>query len=177
MPSVTVALTPEYMNCHPYISRAIYSIVPSLILLLSAPPMAYSEVFFGKVVGVSDGDTITVLTDGTERKIRLNGIDCPEKAQAYGQNAKSFTSKQSFSKRVKVISAGHDRYQRTIGEVLLPNGRSLNNLLLEKGYAWWYRRFSRDDYKRELEDRARKSKLGLWSDPQPFAPWDFRKMH
>ena len=142
-----------------------------------ALPAAFAEEFTGTVVGVSDGDTITVLRDGVPRKIRLSGIDCPEKAQAFGQQAKQFTAERSFSKQVKVIASGHDRYRRTIGEVILPDGQNLNDLLLANGFAWWYQRYSHDEQRHELEDNARRHKLGLWHDAQPDAPWDYRKFH
>lgn len=158
------------------ILKRIYFAVPLLLsLLINTQVEAKTEIFNGKVVGVSDGDTISVLVNGIVRKVRLNGIDCPEKSQAFGQQAKAFTSRSTFSKEVKVVSTGHDRYKRSIGEVILPNGQNLNNLLLENGFAWWYKRFSRDEHKRELEESARKDKRGLWQDPDAAAPWEFRK--
>lgn len=149
----------------------------SAISLMISQSAISQEEFSGRVVGVSDGDTITVLSNGEPRKIRLSGIDCPEKSQAFGQQAKAFTADQSFAKDVTVISTGHDRYKRTIGEVYLPDGKNLNNLLLENGYAWWYQRFSHDEHRHELEENAKKLKIGLWSDPRAFAPWDYRKVH
>ncbi|MBX9689988.1 MAG: thermonuclease family protein [Candidatus Obscuribacterales bacterium] len=146
-----------------------------LIILISWGSSVEAEIFSGKVIGVSDGDTITVSVDGVSRKVRLSGIDCPEKSQAYGQQAKAFTASKSFSKNVKVIASGHDRYKRTLGEVLLGDGQSLNKLLLQNGYAWWYERFSSDQEKRLLELEARKKKRGLWKDPKAAAPWDYRK--
>ncbi len=153
------------------------SILLSLSSLIVSLPALSTEEFSGRVIGVSDGDTITVLAEGQPRKIRLSGIDCPEKLQAFGQQAKAFTSKQSFSKEVTVVATGHDRYRRTIGEVYLPDGKNLNNLLLEHGYAWWYQRYSHDEYRHDLEESAKKSRTGLWVDPLASAPWDYRKIH
>lgn len=147
------------------------------ISLSSPTSVNAAEVFFGRVIGVSDGDTITVLVNGQPRKVRLNGIDCPEKTQAFGQKAKEYTAAQAYSKDVKVMSTGQDRYKRALGEVYLPDGRNLNEMLLAGGYAWWYKKYSRDVQKKQLEEQARRGKLGLWSDSESFAPWDYRKQH
>ncbi len=92
--------------------------------------------FTGRVVGVSDGDTITVLHKGKGERIRLHGIDCPEKRQAFGNRAKQFTSKLVFGNTVTVQVMDRDRYGRTVGVVLLPDGRSLNHELVRAGLAW-----------------------------------------
>ncbi len=86
--------------------------------------------FTGKVVGVSDGDTITVMHNGKGERIRLHGIDCPEKRQAFGKQAKQFTSTLVFGTTVTVQILDRDRYGRTVGVVLLPDGRSLNHELV-----------------------------------------------
>jgi endonuclease YncB( thermonuclease family) len=146
-----------------------------LILLAASLPPAFAQEFSGRVIKVSDGDTITVLDRKVPRKVRLSGIDCPEKSQAFGRRAREFTASRVFGKEVKVISSGHDRYGRIIGEVTLPDGQNLNDLLLANGYAWWYERYSSDKERHELQDNARKLKRGLWSDREPSAPWDYRK--
>ncbi len=101
--------------------------------------------FTGRVVGVADGDTITVLHNGKGERIRLHGIDCPEKRQAFGKRAKQFTSRLTCGKAVTVKDLGQDRYGRTIADVLLPDGRVLNRELVQAGFAWWYRRYAPDD--------------------------------
>ncbi len=101
--------------------------------------------FTGRVVGVSDGDTITVLHNGKGERIRLHGIDCPEKRQAFGNRAKQFTSKLVFGETVTVQVMDRNRYVRTVGVVLLPDGRSLNHELVRAGLAWIYRRYAPDD--------------------------------
>ncbi len=95
-------------------------------------PIVVQE-FSGRVVGVADGDTITVLHNGKGERIRLNGIDCPEKRQAFGNRAKQFTSNLVFAKTVTVQAVDRDRYGRTVGVVLLPDGRSLNHELVRAG--------------------------------------------
>lgn len=174
MPSVTVAWVLNIMQ--EKMRQLLFSSITAVALIAATLP-CYAEEIYGKVVGVSDGDTITVLSNNTPYKIRLSGIDCPEKSQAFGQQAKAFTSSLAFNQDVKIVSAGHDRYRRTIGEVFLSDGRNLNDLLLENGYAWWYQKYSHDEYRHELQDSARKSKLGLWNNLDSEAPWDYRKMH
>lgn len=139
--------------------------------------------FTGEVVGVSDGDTIKVLHNGYPEKIRLARIDCPEHNQAFGQRAKQFTSDCCFTKTVTVLDSDHDRYGRTIGEIILPAlpgepyRRSLNVELVRAGLAWWYRKYAPNAPDlQELENQARDNRLGLWSEPNPMPPWDFRKM-
>ncbi|MFH1023790.1 MAG: thermonuclease family protein [Planctomycetota bacterium] len=128
-----------------------------------------------KVVSVTDGDTLKVL-NGKTVTIRLNGIDCPEKAQAFGQKAKQFTSEMVFGKLVTVKEKGRDRYGRTIGEVILEDGRNLNRELVRAGMAWWYRQYAPKDAELEvLELEAREAKRGLWVDADPVPPWEWRK--
>ncbi len=133
--------------------------------------------FTCKVVGVSDGDTITVLHNGKGERIRLHGIDCPEKRQAFGNRAKQFTSNLVFAKTVTVQILDRDRYGRTVGEVLLPDGRSLNRELVRAGLAWWYWRYAPDNETlAQLERDARGAKRGLRADPHAVPPWEWRIM-
>ena len=123
-----------------------------------------------------DGDTIEVMKEGAAVSVRLNGIDCPEKGQAFGQRAKKFTSDLCFGRRVGVIEKGRDRYGRTIGEVMLEDGRNLNQELVRSGMAWWYRKYAERDANLEsLERHAREARAGLWVDADPTPPWNWRK--
>ena len=128
-----------------------------------------------KVVGVKDGDTIVLLINGEEVTVRLYGVDAPEKNQAYGQRARQFTSDLVFGKQVRLIVNNKDRYGRTVGTVILQNGRSLNEALVKDGFAWHYKAYSKDKNLANAEADARRFKRGLWADPNPVAPWDFRK--
>src|SRR5262245_66108743 len=103
-----------------------------------APLGAFAEQFTGKVVGISDGDTISVLREGKAVKVRLHGVDTPEKVQAFGTQARKFTSDMVFQQTVTVIVQHTDRYGRLVGDVLLPDGRSLNQELVKAGVAWSY---------------------------------------
>lgn len=128
-----------------------------------------------KVVGVKDGDTIELLQNGQTVTVRLFGVDTPEKTQAYGQRARQFTSDLAFGRNVRLIVNNTDRYGRTVGTIILPDGRSLNEELVRNGYAWHYKAYSNDLKLANLESDARRYKRGLWQEANPVAPWDFRK--
>lgn len=130
--------------------------------------------FSGEVVGVTDGDTIKVLEHNREIRIRLAEIDCPESSQDFGQKAKQFTSELAFGKDVKLLVKDMDRYGRTVAEVILPDGRSLNRELIKAGLAWWYQHYSSDETLGQLQEEAKAAKRGLWSMDNPTPPWDFR---
>jgi endonuclease YncB( thermonuclease family) len=131
--------------------------------------------FPAKVVGVSDGDSITVLKEKQQIKIRLAHIDCPENKQAFSSQAKKFTSDLVFGKDVKVIPTAKDRYGRTFAVVVLSDGRVLNKEIVKAGFGWWYFKYSEDQQYRKLEDVARSEKRGLWVDANAIAPWEYRE--
>ena len=143
----------------------------------SNAPFASRETPFtleGTVVSITDGDTVVVLSGNERCKIRLNGIDCPEHNQAYGQKAKEFTASLIAGKAVSVTVTDRDRYGRFIGDIVL-DGISVNASIVEAGFAWHYREYSKDANLARLEREARDAKRGLWQDANPVAPWDFRK--
>jgi len=137
---------------------------------------AVEEGFRGRTVAVIDGDTVEVLRAGKACRVRLEGIDCPERGQPFGTKAKQFTSDLAFDKEVRILDQGKDRYGRIIGEVILPDGRTLNRELVRAGLAWWYRQYAPKDAELEaLEKAAREAKAGLWADADPVPPWEWRK--
>jgi micrococcal nuclease len=147
------------------------------LALLFIASFAYPEDFSGRVVGITDSDSISVLHASRAERIRLNGIDCPERRQPFGTRTKQFTSSLAFGEEVTVRGTGKDRYERTLAEVILPDGRNLNHELVKAGYAWWYRKYAPHDRDLEqLEAEARQAKLGLWRDPHPIPPWEYRKL-
>jgi len=148
----------------------------SCLALIWLASTAFGADFQAKVIHVTDGDTITVLNDTNEQiKIRLNGIDCPEKAQAYGKKAKTFTKDLVAGEMVTIKAHETDRYGRTIGNVVLEDGRNLSQELVKVGYAWWYRKYAPEDMVlKTLEAEAREAKTGLWKDSNPIPPWIFR---
>ncbi|HEY0899155.1 MAG TPA: thermonuclease family protein [Sphingobacteriaceae bacterium] len=130
----------------------------------------------GVVVGIADGDTFTLLTPAKrEVKVRLHGIDCPEKNQDFGSRAKQYTSNLIFKKTVRVQVKNKDRYGRTIALVVIPGGRILNEELLKAGMAWHYKKYDQSRKWTALENTARARRVGLWSLKNPVAPWAFRK--
>jgi micrococcal nuclease len=139
------------------------------------PYLALAD-FTGEVVRVIDGDRIDVLHDGRPERIRLAGIDAPERGQPFGKEAKQVTSALAFHKAVTVNVRGRDSYGRIIGRVVLPDGTILNHELVKQGLAWQYRQSSRDGMLAVMETAARQSKRGLWADPQPIPPWEWRRM-
>jgi micrococcal nuclease len=138
---------------------------------------AYAAEYPARGVGITDGDTLTVLTVDTKQvKIRLAGIDAPESYQDFGTRAKQAASILAFGKTVSVIERDTDRYGRTVADFILPGGRSLNREMVGQGMAWWFRRYAPgDNVLARLEAQARQEKRGLWSQPSPIAPWDWRK--
>jgi micrococcal nuclease len=142
-------------------------------------PFSYSLAaadFFGSVVSVLDGDTTEVLHNTRADRIRLNGIDCPEKGQANGKRAKQAASELVFGKDVTLNTFGKDKYGRTIADVLLPDGTNVNHALVREGWCWWYRKYAPENViLAELQRRAQRSGVGLWADPHPVPPWEWRK--
>ena len=147
----------------------------SILLPLCIPPLAVAD-FSGPVVSILDGDTIEVLHNLRPERVRLSGVDCPEKGQPYGQRAKQAASALAFGKEVTLQTHGHDKYKRTLADVLLPDGTSVNHELVKDGWCWWYGKYApRDTVLEGIEKSARGAKKGLWSDPQPVPPWKWRK--
>jgi micrococcal nuclease len=160
-------------------SRSLRRLVP---LFLSLPLFfmmlsvrLYAVLPEGRCVGVSDGDTVTLLIDGRVEKVRLFGIDAPEKGQAFGQRAKLHAASLVYGRRVGIERKGVDRYGRTIGRLFV-DGRSVNEAMLRAGFAWHYTRYSSDSRLDSLERDARKGKRGLWADREPLSPWEYRML-
>ncbi|HKQ35109.1 MAG TPA: thermonuclease family protein [Nitrospiraceae bacterium] len=129
--------------------------------------------FTGPVISVLDGDTIEVLHNNRAERIRLSGIDCPEKGQAFGNRAKQAASALVFGKDVMLDTHGQDKYGRTLADVFLPDGTNVNHQLVKDGWCWWYRKYAPGDtLLKGMEKEARESKKGLWADPQPVPPWE-----
>jgi endonuclease YncB( thermonuclease family) len=150
-----------------------------IILSIVMSTAAFAGEFTGKVIGVADGDTITVLhVNGdtkTPVKVRLAGIDTPEKAQDYGAKAKKALSSQIHGESVKVVYTEKDRYGRTIGDVYWGN-HWINYEMVAAGWAWHYKQYSKDKRLADAEVTARKGRKGLWADPnEPIPPWEYRR--
>jgi endonuclease YncB( thermonuclease family) len=197
--SSLVALTISVSDSCPYVldfsnSEFVESMtkLPMLVLavVLCAGPVA-AEVLLGRVVGVSDGDTITVLDDQRQaHKIRVAGIDAPEKAQPFGQRSKVNLSSLVFNRDVEVVGNKRDRYGRTVAKILVaesgctapdcPKIIDAGLMQVMAGLAWWYRAYAKDQSPQDrlryeaAEADARQWQVGLWQDSGPTPPWEWR---
>ncbi len=131
--------------------------------------------FTGTVLSVTDGDTLSVLVNGSREKVRLTGIDCPESDQPFGRQATQLATQLALEKMVTVTDLGRDRYRRMLGVVVLPDGRILNQELVREGFCWWYRKYAVGDTTLErFETEAKAAGRGLWAEPNPVSPWEWR---
>lgn len=137
----------------------------------------YKYVLEGKIIKVSDGDTVTLLDQKNRKhKIRLDGIDCPESDQAYGRKATTFVKERIDGKKVKIYFNKKDPYKRILGLVIGSKGENINELLLANGLAWHYKHFNKNPKYAQLEREAKAKRLNLWSDKNPIEPYQFRQM-
>lgn len=150
-------------------------VLSRVFVVCAALAAAEPAEFRGRVVGVADGDTITVLVDRAPVRIRLWGIDAPEARQPHGRRARQFTAALAMGQTVAVRVKDRDRYGRQVAVVVLADGRVLNREIVRAGYAWWSRRYAPEDLELErAESAARRQRAGLWQDPNPIPPWQFR---
>lgn len=149
------------------------------MLSLSLSHGASADTISGMVVGVSDGDTLTVLSNDAQIKVRLSEIDAPEKAQAFGTRSKQSLSDMCFRKEAKVETDGKDRYGRSIGRIycFTPGVKTVvdaNAEQVRRGMAWVFDRYVTDRTLYSLQDDARSARRGLWADQSPTPPWEWR---
>lgn len=135
---------------------------------------ATRDTISGKVVRIIDGDTFELLTAAqVNERIRLHGIDCPERSQPFSRKAKDHLEALVAGKTVSIIRMDKDRYNRTIAMVYIGT-TNVNESMLRAGFAWHFRRYDQNPRWQELELEARTNKRGLWAEPSPMAPWDWR---
>lgn len=145
-----------------------------ILIAILIPSTALAEIISGEVIKISDGDTLTILTDAnTQLKIRLTEIDAPEKKQAFGNVSKQALSSLCFRKKAIVNTTQKDRYGRILGRVTCA-GIDANAEQVKTGMAWVYDKYVTDKSLYDLQDRAKNNKIGLWTDPNPTPPWLFR---
>lgn len=142
---------------------------------------AHADQIKGIVVGISDGDTITILDHNKQQhKIRLKGIDAPESHQPFGQKSKSNLSAMAFNRDVIAECGKQDKYKRRICKIIV-NGQDINLEQVKAGMAWWYRHYAKEQSSQDREDyevaefNAKVRRLGLWSDTNPVPPWEWRR--
>ena len=149
--------------------------IKPLLALIILSSYLFSLELIGKVVKVSDGDTITILaSDKTQHKIRLNDIDAPEKKQAFGNKSKDNLAKYIAGKTVTVEYQKKDKYKRVLGTIYY-NNTDINLQQVKDGYAWVYKKYSNNQTYYKAEKLARDKRVGLWIDKNPLEPWEFRK--
>ncbi len=153
----------------------------AVLLLVCLAFSSPATVLTGRVVAIADGDTLTALDERkVQHKIRLAGIDAPEKRQAYGQRSRQSLADLVFNRVVQIELGKKDRYGREIGKVML-DGQDINLELLRLGLAWHYKAYEREQSVEDralyaqAEEQARARRMGLWRDDQPLAPWAYRR--
>jgi endonuclease YncB( thermonuclease family) len=163
------------MNSH---RIAPFLLLTALLLAPSADIAAKGagRAFTAKVISIADGDTLTVLDEyDQQHKIRLAGIDMPEKKQAFGTKAREALAAKVFGKEVDVIVIDEDRYGREVGYVYVSGPRHINMEMVREGFAWRYAQYDKRGAFVDAEKDARKHKRGLWADSHPVPPWEFRR--
>ena len=146
------------------------------LILIGSPLDGHPDQLTGKVTEVYSGDTLGILVDGASVRIHLHGIDCPDKDQPFAKEAKVYTSDLTHGKMVTVHITNSYRRGGKIGKVMLPGEKNLNWELVKAGLAWWNRQSAPDDrILQALEKSAKNSKLGLWADPEPVLPREYRQ--
>lgn len=155
------------------------SIALCLAFFASYTEATHAAEIVGRVVGLADGDTITVLVNDHEKlQVRLAGIDAPEKGQPFGVASKTHLSEQVFGRMVTVEWTKRDRYRRVVGRVL-SDGEDVCLDQIRAGLAWHYKQYANEQTAGRraayaaAEEQARQDKVGLWSQPNPIPPWEF----
>jgi len=155
--------------------------LPLVVTYIAISFSVEAEVLSGRVVHIADGDTITILDNtNTQHKIRLSGIDAPERKQAFGERSRQALADAVAGQKVVIDWSKRDRYERIVGKVLV-NGKDANWQQVRNGMAWHYKKYEneqdvkdRSDYA-QAEHLAQQDKIGLWSDKEQVAPWTWRK--
>jgi endonuclease YncB( thermonuclease family) len=171
----SAAATPPASSFTAPISSSSTPVQPVSVSPLQPPANRSAGPYLWRVVGVHDGDTVTCLDDSNQQqKVRLAEIDAPEIGQDYGKVSREALAEMVFGKTVEVTEDGKDRYGRWIGH-LSSNGVDVNRQMVATGNAWHYVDYSRDTSLAALQSQAQSQRLGLWAQPSPVAPWDYRK--
>jgi endonuclease YncB( thermonuclease family) len=144
--------------------------------IIDTHPPVSSEIIYGTVYNIIDGDTYDLLLEDHEIiRVRMEGIDAPEPGMPYSNLSKNYLGKLCFNKKVKVHKTGQDG-DRIIGFTFLYDGTELSHEMIKAGMAWHFIKYNNDEDLMELEIEARKAKRGLWKDKNPFPPWEIRKL-
>jgi endonuclease YncB( thermonuclease family) len=132
----------------------------------------------GKVIGILDGDTYDILMEGNKTvRVRLEGIDAPEKGMPFYKVAKSYLSTLCFGKQITLKISGNDNHNRTLAFSYLEDGKELSHEMLRAGLAWHFKKYNSDADLEQLEAEAKNSKIGIWQYENPMSPWENRALH
>jgi endonuclease YncB( thermonuclease family) len=141
-------------------------------------PLIAAAGLSAEVIGILGGDIIDVSQDHRTERVRLHGIDCPEKNQAFGRRAGQATSALIFGKEITMKTHGKDEHGHTVADVILPDGTNVNQQLVREGWCWWYPEDAPKDLAlKQSEQEAKRERKGLWADPDPVPPWLYRRLH
>lgn len=147
-----------------------------LVALLAAGNLAQGAEFTAKVIAVLDGDTVLIKRANGLKKVRMAGIDAPEKAQLFGETAKRSLAEMVLGKQVKVASEAVDQYGRMVARISV-DSLNVNAEQIRRGMAWENSRFHNDRVLLALQEEARREPRGLWAQADPMPPWEWRKLH
>ena len=156
------------------LTRALKTINKFSVSLVSLTLIYLTKAHASPVIGIADGDTLTVLVDRQPVKIRLANIDAPENGQAFGQRSKQSLSELCWQKDATYQVQDIDRYGRTVA-IVSCDGVDVNRAQVERGMAWVYTKYNRDPDLPGLQEQAKVERRGLWADPSPVPPWEWRK--
>jgi len=130
----------------------------------------------GRVIKIVDGDTYDILINGKQLRIRMDGIDAPERGQPYSKISKEYLGRLCDGETIRLEIKSKDRFGRTVAKSWVSGNRELGAEMIRAGMAWHFKKYSDDIRLGKLEQQARQERVGLWADPKPIAPWDYRKM-
>lgn len=130
----------------------------------------------GRVIKIVDGDTYDILINGKQLRIRMDGIDAPERGQPYSKISKEYLGRLCDGETIRLEIKSKDRFGRTVAKSWVSGNRELGAEMIRAGMAWHFKKYSDDLRLGKLEQQARRERVGLWADPKPIAPWDYRKM-
>lgn len=136
----------------------------------------YRDSASGRAVKIIDGDTYDILIDGVQTRVRMYGIDAPERGQDYYKISKEYLGQLCQGELIRLSIKNKDRYGRTVARSYLSDGRELGAEMIKAGLAWHFKKYSSDADLANYELKARDAHIGIWSMSQPIAPWDFRKI-
>lgn len=150
--------------------------ITTALLFFSLFTLYSQTILIGKVIGIKDGDTVEIIDKLNKTTIlRLAEVDCPEKKQPFGTKAKQFTSDAIYLKTIKYIVTDKDRYGRSVAKIFYQN-KYLSAEIIKKGMGWHYKKYSTSQELALFEKQARSRKIGLWIDPNPVNPSDWRRL-